>query len=154
MINSRFAVAVHVLTLLAFGHERYPDVPMTSEMAAESVNTNPVVVRRILGQLRNAGIVSSQSGPRGGWLLERDPGSIRLDEVYRSVEDEQLFSLHHRAPSRLCTVGSNIQSALGDVFKEAEEAMAAKLAQRTVSDMLEAIRARVQCEQEAKDQAG
>ena len=151
MINSRFAVAVHLLTLMAFGKERFPGVPVTSEMAAESVNTNPVVVRRILGQLRKCGLVSSQPGPRGGWLLERDPGEITLDAVYRAVEDEQLFSFHHRTPNRLCEVGGNIQQTLDAVFREAEEAMADKLARRTVADMVEAIRANARCDHARKE---
>jgi Rrf2 family protein len=141
MINSRFTVAVHLLALLAWGTERCPGMPLTSEMAAASVNTNPVVVRRILGLLREAGLVTSQPGPTGGWFLARTPEQITLCDVYRAVEDEALFALHHRPPSRGCLVGAHIQRALGAFFQEAETAMEEKLAQRTITDVVRAVQA-------------
>src|SRR5438105_13322651 len=76
MINSRLTVAVHLLALLAWVGERYPGTLVTSESAAESANTNPVVVRRILGRLRAAGLVTSHPGPTGGWSLARAPEQI------------------------------------------------------------------------------
>jgi Rrf2 family protein len=140
MINSRFTVALHLLTLLAMGEEG-KRMPLTSEHAAGSVNTNPVVVRRILGSLRNAGIVRSQPGPTGGWFLQRPASEITLREVYCAVEEEALFSMHHQQPSMTCPVGRNIQHALDGVFRESEEAMKAKLAERTVADVARNVRA-------------
>src|SRR5690348_15270494 len=108
MINSRFTVAVHLLSLLAARREGLLDEqtkPMTSEFASESVNTNPVVVRRILGSLRKQGLVSSQPGPAGGWFLERAPEMISLREVYVAIQEEPLFSMHHRSPSAACPIG-------------------------------------------------
>jgi Rrf2 family protein len=110
MINSRFTVAVHLLTLMSVSRERDPQAPVTSELAADSVSTNPVVVRRILGSLRRAGLVRSQPGPTGGWHLHREPAEISLRDVYRAVEDEQLFSMHRQQPNAECPVGRNIQS--------------------------------------------
>src|SRR2546430_8053706 len=138
MINSRFTVAVHLLALLAWGTERRPGVPLTSEMAAQSVHTNPVVARRILGLLREARLVTSQPGPTGGWFLARAPEQITLRDVYRAVEDETLFALHHRPPSRGCAIGAHIQRALGAFFQEAEAAMEEQLAQRTITDVVHA----------------
>jgi len=63
MVNCRFTVAIHVLCLLAALHPK----PVTSEFIAGSVNTNPVVIRRILAALRRAGLVKSQPGVSGGW---------------------------------------------------------------------------------------
>jgi DNA-binding IscR family transcriptional regulator len=65
MVNCRFTVAIHVLCLLAAQHPQ----PLTSEFIAGSVNTNPVVIRRLLGSLRRAGLVKSQPGVSGGWEL-------------------------------------------------------------------------------------
>jgi Rrf2 family protein len=146
MINSRFTVAVHLLALMSAGRERCSGVALTSEMAAESVNTNPVVVRRILGSLRKAGLVSSHPGPTGGWLLVRDPQSITLRDVYRAVEDVSLFSMHHRPPSSHCEVGRNIQDTLEGYFSEAECAMQAKLGERTIADVVNDVMARVRAQ--------
>lgn len=146
MINSRFTVAVHLLALMSAGQERCAGTALTSESAAESVNTNPVVVRRILGSLRKAGLVSSHPGPTGGWLLLREPHEITLRDVYRAVEGEALFSLHHRPPSSHCEVGRNIQHSLEGYFGAAERAMEDTLAQHTIADVVEDVRARVRAQ--------
>ncbi|HEX6507367.1 MAG TPA: Rrf2 family transcriptional regulator [Chloroflexota bacterium] len=146
MINSRFTVAVHLLALMSAGRERYAGMPITSEMASESVNTNPVVIRRILGLLRKAGLVSSQPGPAGGWLLERDPDQITLRDVYRAVKDESLFSMHHRPPSAQCHVGRNIQETLEGYFSAAECALAEKLGEHTIADVVDDVLGRVRAE--------
>src|SRR5579885_1925959 len=96
MSNSRFTVACHILTLLA----QNPAEPMTSEYIAASVNTNPVVIRRVLGTLRSAHLVMSQGGNGGGWRLASAPAAVTLRDVYRAVEDEPLFPLHHREPNQ------------------------------------------------------
>jgi Rrf2 family protein len=136
MINSRFTVAVHLLTLLSVARETEPDSPVTSEFAAHSVSTNPVVVRRILGNLRRAGLVRSQPGPSGGWQLDREPATVSLRDVYRAVEDEQLFSMHRQPPSTACPVGRNIQRALQGYFQEAEQAMESALGGRSIADVV------------------
>ena len=131
--SSRFACANHVLALLALS----PHEALTSEMMAGSVNTNPVVIRRILGLLRAAGIVTSQPGSRGGWRLAREPRAITLRDVYRAVETEPLFALHHRVPNHHCDVGRNIQEVLVGVFEDAQSAMEQRLAGSTIADILE-----------------
>ena len=130
--NTRFTVAIHTLTLLA----RNRDEPVTSEFIASSVNTNPVVIRRVLGALRKARLVTSQGGNGGGWRLVGEPGTITLCDVYRAVEDRALFALHHRPPNSECTVGRNIQRALKGHFAAATGALEAELARTTLDDVL------------------
>ena len=130
--STRFTVAVHTLTLLAFNEAE----PVTSETLASSVNTNPVVIRRVLGALRAAHLVTSQGGNGGGWRLAGDPATITLCQVYRAVEDEPLFALHHRPPNPHCPVGRNIQRALGGHFAAATHAMEAELGRTTLADIL------------------
>jgi Rrf2 family protein len=130
--STRFTVAVHTLTLLAMNEAE----PVTSEALAGSVNTNPVVIRRVLGALRAAHLVTSQGGNGGGWRLAADPRAITLCAVYRAVEDEPLFALHHRPPNPHCPVGRNIQHALGGHFAAATRAMEAELARTTLADIL------------------
>lgn len=137
-MSSRFAVAVHVLTLLA----QAGDEPVTSEYMAGSINTNPVIVRRIVGALRRAGLVAMQLGPGGGARLARRPEQITLRDAYRAVEDRKLFSLHHQQPNPQCVVGANIQATLESVFGEAETVMEEVLANVTVDQILQDVLAR------------
>ena len=133
--NSRFAVASHMLTLLA----QRPDEPVTSEYIAASVNTNPVVIRRVLGTLRSAHLVTSQGGTGGGWRLVSAAASISLLDVYQAVEDEPLFPLHHRSPNQNCPVGRHIQHALTGTFAAARQALEQELARTTVADLLRQV---------------
>lgn len=131
--NSRFAVAIHVLTLLAQGEGEV----VTSEVIGGSVNTHPVFIRRILGLLNRAGLVTSRPGVGGGWQLQRDPATITLLEVYRAVDEGHLLALHHRPPNPECLVGRNIQRTLNGYFGEAEQAFEQVLAQRTIAHVLQ-----------------
>ncbi len=132
--NSRFTVAVHTLTLLA----QQRDEPLTSEYIAESVSTNPVVIRRILGTLRGAGLVTSQGGNGGGWRLAREGEAITLRDVYRAVEDESepLFSMHSREPNPRCPVGRGIQQSLMGRYRAARQVLEEELARSTIGDVL------------------
>ena len=136
--NSRFTVATHVLTLLA--HEAGKD-PLTSEYIAGSVNTNPVVIRRLLALLREAGLVSSQGGPGGGWQLTAPARSITLRDVFRAVQTDALFPMHASAPNPRCAVGSTIQAALAGHYDDARLALERQLERTTVADLLQDVRA-------------
>jgi len=133
--SSQFAIALHILTLLA----RAEGEPLTSEYMAGSVNTNPVFIRRVLGKLGRAELVTSQPGVGGGWQLLREPEVITLLDAYQAVEDDQLLALHHSTPNPQCLVGRNIQRSLLQYFGEAEQAFAQVLAQRTVAQLLESV---------------
>lgn len=135
--NTRFAVAVHVLTLLAGA----PGEVLSSERLAASAGANPVHVRRVLGALRRAGLVASRPGVHGGWQLERAPGTVTLGDVWCAVQgDDPLLGLHGAAPE--CTVGQRIQRALGDVERRAARAVEEELARTTVYDLARDTRAR------------
>lgn len=134
--NSRFAVAVHLLVYLAL---RQDVATVTSAILAKSVNTNSVVIRRVLGCLRQAGVVSSQAGNGGGWMLTRLPTKITLREIYRAVGQDFVFALPQRAANPHCPVGKNIQSILNGYFKEAEQAMEEQLAKVTLADVMDDV---------------
>ncbi|GAB3222827.1 Rrf2 family transcriptional regulator [Hymenobacter seoulensis] len=144
-ISSRFSVAVHVLSLLAL--QQVDDVLLTSERMAGSVNTNPVVIRRLLGQLKKAGLVEVRPAS-GGTFLTRTPAAITLLEVYRAVEvveEGQLFSVHEK-PNPACLVGRNIQTALDATLQQAQTALEQVLAgvslQHVTTDILTQANAR------------
>ena len=139
MTSSRFAVAVHLMALAMLAQAEAEGELLTSERMAESVCTNPVVVRRILGALRNAGLVASQPGPGGGWRLTRAPERITLRDVYRAVDPEPLLALPHQPASASCPVGRHMRQTLEGVFHAAAEAMERKLAEVTVADVLATV---------------
>jgi len=132
--NQQFAVSCHLLAILA----AYQDAPVTSETIAESVNTNPVVIRRIMSHLRKHGLVDSRSGANGGWRLVRTPSEISLREVYFAVSHEDLLALHQH-PNPNCPIGGNIQQTLGTVFGEAQTAMEMALDKFSVANILELV---------------
>jgi DNA-binding IscR family transcriptional regulator len=137
--SSRFTVAIHILTLLA--HAGGGGEVLTSEYMAGSVNTNPVVIRRLLARLRAASLVRSRSGPGGGWELLVAPRSITLRDVFRAVEPEDLFPLHASTPNPRCPVGRTIQAALGTRYADARLAVERNLERTTVADLLEEVEA-------------
>lgn len=133
--NSRFAVAVHVLSLMAWSDEE----PLKSEQVAESVNTNPVVIRRMLRELADAGLVVSQTGSLGGSRLANDPAKTTLLDVYQALECGGVFSMHRQPPSRDCPVGVNIETVLGDVFQEVDSAVEQVLGTITIDDVVQRL---------------
>jgi Rrf2 family protein len=134
--SSRFAVAVHILALMAAGE----DEPMKSDWMAKSVNTNPVVIRRILCLLARAELVNSQTGALGGSRLARKPKQISLLDVYRAVEEGCVFAMHRQSPSRRCLIGGNIQTVLKGVLEEANLAVERVLAKTTIEEVLQSVK--------------
>lgn len=138
MFNSKFTVAIHLLTLIAAQNN---GKECASCDAAESANTNPVVARRILGKLRKADIVESKPGRGGGWQLARSPGKITLKDIYHAIENnEHMFAMHHNSPSKDCLVGKHISSALTKHYDQAEAAMINELSLITIQDVLREVK--------------
>ncbi|RKP44779.1 Rrf2 family transcriptional regulator [Cohnella endophytica] len=130
-ISSRFSIAVHILSLIAVSSK-----DCTGDYIAGSVNTNPVIIRRIMGMLKKAGLVDIRPGVGGASLL-KDRDQITLLDVYRAVEvieDGQLFNFHDE-PNPECPVGRNIEAALRAEMKEAQSAMEQRLAQVNLSQL-------------------
>lgn len=136
-MNTQFAVAVHVLTLLAGARGHV----LSSEVLAGSVGANPVHVRRVLGALRRSGLVVSRPGAHGGWRLDVPPESLTLGDVWRAVQgDDPLLGLHGAAPR--CSVGQRIHVALVGVDRRAARAVEEELGRVTVADLAGETRAR------------
>lgn len=133
--NSQFSTAVHVLTILARGCEER----IKSDYFARSVNTNPVVIRRLLKNLQDAGLVVSQVGASGGTCLAKLPKDIRLSDVYKAVASGDIFALPPNKPSEDCPVGKNIESILCNLQREIDRAIEDKLRQFTLRDVIEQI---------------
>jgi len=129
--STQFAIAIHILTLLALSG----GATVTSVEMASSVNTNPAFLRRILGDLGRAGLVESQQGVTGGWRLRHDPDAISLLAIYRAVDKRRLLAMHHDTNTR-CPVGAVIQSTLEGYFSEAEAAFEQTLARQTLAQVV------------------
>ena len=132
-ISTRFTIAVHVL--LAIG-EFSPTTRATSTFLGQSVNANPVVIRRSLGQLKDAGLVNVEMGA-GGATLARPADEITLLDIYRAVEssEEHLFNFHE-SPNPECPVGRNVHAVLDGELAAAQQALEDRLAQTTLADLL------------------
>jgi Rrf2 family protein len=116
--NTQFALAVHLLTLLGGS----PDTVLNSEVLADSAGASAVHVRRILGRLRGAGIVTSRPGVGGGWVLNGCPDEITLADVWRVVQgDDRVLGLHGASPD--CPVGQRIQRSLVAIDRRAARAV-------------------------------
>ncbi|MBC2342511.1 Rrf2 family transcriptional regulator [Listeria welshimeri] len=127
-ISTRFSVAVHILTLIDMNKER----SITSDTIAASVNTNPVVIRRIMSKLKKAGLIQSSPGISGTYLL-KNATEITLYDIYQAVEvTDNLFDIH-KNPNPNCEVGANIQETLDTVFIHAQQKMEADLKRTTLS---------------------
>ena len=133
--NSQFAMAVHVLTMLANKQEEN----VKSDCIAASVNTNAVVIRRLLGQLSQAKLVVSQTGSAGGTRLAKSPSEIHMADVYKAVSCGEVFALHSRSPNQDCPVGRNIESVLCNLQKEIDKSIGEKLSQYTLQGVIEKI---------------
>lgn len=134
MKSRRLATAAHILSLLEFEGGR----PVCSDYIAGSVNTNPVVVRRLLAAMGRARLVVAQPGVGGGSQLARPAHTITLRDVYDAVEDGPTFTLHDD-PNARCPVGKYVHEALLTPLDAATEAVRASLAAVTIADLVKSI---------------
>jgi Rrf2 family protein len=134
MTSSRFQVGVHALVVLAVWSR-----PTSSEAISYSIDTNPAVIRRIVGDLREAGLVESRRGPGGGFVLARPAREISLLDVYRAVDAGPVFAPYDEYPVEECPVGSRVPDVLDAALAPAVDALERWLETRTIADLTEEI---------------
>jgi DNA-binding IscR family transcriptional regulator len=133
-IGIKFSVAIHVLLCADVFKDSQK---VTSEFIASSANTNPVIIRKIMGQLRQAGLIEVTPGT-GGIVLKEKPAKITLLDAFRAVEpikDGELFKIHGNTDKK-CPVGKNIGKVLPVYFQGAQDAMTKYLARVTLQTLL------------------
>jgi len=141
-MDTRFSVAVHVLILISESSR-----PIDSETMARSVGTNASYIRKVLGLLKKANIVSSHQG-RTGFSLLIPAEQLTLLQVYQAVMEKpqcHLLDVHQNASDQ-CIVGRHIRPVLTDMFEQAESAFTRALAEQTLSQCIAGIRARLPSE--------
>src|SRR5580692_7995850 len=136
MQSCRFSFAVHVMAVLAL--QKADCCP--SSRLAQTVNTNPVVIRRILIELQEAGLISTLRGPRGGALLNRKPEKVTLREIHHAVDRGNTFAMHPNEPSSECPVGRKIAKVMQHIQDRANQALAHELEKMTLADVLRDLR--------------
>ncbi|CAL9667596.1 Rrf2 family transcriptional regulator [Streptomyces sp. enrichment culture] len=134
--NSRLVIAAHTLAWMEL-HRQQGNPISTSDQIAGSVNTNAVVIRRLLGELQRARLVISRRGAGAGWVLARGLESITLLDVYQAVESGPLFAMHRSAPNQECPVGAGIQPVMQDVYDRIEVTLRAELDRTTLAEVLQ-----------------
>ena len=137
-ISSRFTVALHIFTCVDTFGDKYK---ITSDFLAESINTNPVIIRKILTQLKNAGLITVARGT-GGITPTRPLREITFYDVYEAIEpleNGDLFNFH-ASPNPNCLVGRNIHTLLDDKLKAIQLAMENEMRKYTVDDLRSGIR--------------
>lgn len=133
-IPSRFTIALHIFSCIhAFEEER----KITSDFLADSIGVNPVIIRKMLSQLKGAGLLEIQRGA-GGASIAKDPAEITLLDVFCAVdcvEESELFHFHEK-PNPNCPVGRNVHNILDGRLRDAQNAMERELESVTVADVL------------------
>jgi len=133
--NTRFAVAVHVLTALAYRDGE----SLSSARLAASVRTNPVVIRRLLIRLGKAGLVQAQVGKSGGVRLARRPESITLLDIFRAVEGGSPFVIPDKPENKACEVSCAMRKLLSSVLAETDRAVSRSLEKVRLSDLVKGV---------------
>jgi Rrf2 family protein len=134
--NSRLATAIHVAGMLSFAEA----MPVTSENIAQSLNTNPVVVRRIIGALTKHGIVKVKMGTGGGSCLTRDAKDINLAEIYKALDEGSIFEVPQFDEDFHCEIGKIVRPVLAEVLQNAEVSLKENLAKTTLDDVIEKVK--------------
>ncbi|MET4897082.1 Rrf2 family transcriptional regulator [Sphingomonadaceae bacterium jetA1] len=128
--DSKLSGVLHVML-----HMAEVGRPVTSETMAKAMQTNPVVIRRIMSGLRNAGFVRSEKGHGGGWTITRDLAAITLRDVYAALGSGELFAMGNRTESPGCLVEQAVNAALNTAFDDAKALLLGRLEAITLAEL-------------------
>ena len=131
-LNQSLSVATNALCVIAF----LAPVPASATKIAEQIDVHPVVIRRAVGKLVSAGLVTSIAGAHGGYVLARDVCEITLHDVFSAMSDKGIFERSNASPRANCTEGKAISDAIASIFSEAEGAFAQILKHKTIGALL------------------
>lgn len=130
--DSRLSSVLHALL-----HMAEHDGPMTSEVLGQCLGTNPVVVRRTMGLLREAGLVTSDRGHAGGWRISADLSAVTLRQLHEALGEPAVFALGNRNERPQCLVEQSVNAALDEAFMEAEALLLERFSNITLATLAE-----------------
>ena len=136
--DSRLSGVLHVLL-----HMAQQGGPVTSEVLAKSMDTNPVVIRRIMAGLRDQGYVCSEKGHGGGWTLACDLAKVTLRDIYSALGGPNLLAIGNRTEAPGCLVEEAVNAALNKSFQDAEALLLARLGEVTLAMLSDDVGARL-----------
>ncbi|MDO5616622.1 MAG: Rrf2 family transcriptional regulator [Cruoricaptor ignavus] len=128
MNNTRFATAIHILTILALE----PEAWLSSDYIAMSININPVIVRKMIIDLQKAGLVESKKGKEGGCRLAKKAEEIRLSDILLVVKNSDILGKKNNNPNPKCNVGKMINENLDQLYNEIDNQIIKSLEQKTL----------------------
>lgn len=142
--NSKLAVATHIMTLIAHAQKHAegfaePNGLVRSDLIAGSVNTNPVVVRRLVAELAKAGLLVSHQGKGGGLELARPAEKISLLDIHLALGDEEVFAYNQNLPNPRCEVSTRMPKILKSVFLKAQHSLNENLKKTKLSDLVKEL---------------
>ncbi len=130
MNNTRFATAVHIMTLLA----KSPHEWLTSDWMAGSINVNPVIIRKEISVLREAGLIISRQGKEGGSQLAKNAEMITISEIYKAVKNTEVLGKKNQNPNPACSVGKEINNHLNTLFEETDQLVVKFLGDKSLQE--------------------
>ena len=136
--DSRLSGVLHLLL-----HMAEQDTPMTSEQLAKAMQTHAVVVRRILGGLRDAGFVHSEKGHGGGWTIARNLSTITMRDIYDAIGRPALMAMGNRTEAPGCLVEQAVNAALDTSFRDAEALLLTRFGEVTIAELAADFHARM-----------
>lgn len=136
MNNTRFATALHILTLLSHSEDEW----LSSDWIAGSINVNPVIVRKELGVLMHTGFVQSRKGKVGGYSLLKNSATILLSDIYLMVKNSEVLGKRNLLPNPNCPIGKNINQQLDGLYSEIDQLVFKELQNKSLENFTENFR--------------
>ncbi len=133
MSNTRFATAIHIMTILGNNPEEWH----TSDWLAGSINVNPVIIRKEISVLREAGLVESRKGKDGGCRVAKNTNDISISDIYRAVKNSEILGRKNQNPNPKCEIGKEINQNLDVLFSETDDLVVSFLKNKSLKNFIE-----------------
>ncbi|MGK0290803.1 MAG: Rrf2 family protein [bacterium] len=131
MRDTKVSTAIHILMMLCHAKDKL----LSSDYIASSVNTNPVVIRRLISELKSAGFVKVTNGKNGGYELAKQATEITVWDVIQAVQNNPMFCQNLNQPEEKCVVGAKINFCLEQLYDDVQKTLEDKLNRYTIAEL-------------------